>query len=151
MSVSHSLHLSLSLCSIVLMTRLWNTLGQFFGQRKNTDCDRLSSSVSTSLCLEEGVLVVNGSCSPSFPLLALHPFQLEERWIPIAFLALFRPAAGSTSSRGLRFAPSVLRRGWGRRASGRQRRRWWLGRTTGSAGQVHSQRWGLMESQGGAW
>lgn len=101
--------------------------------------------------LEEGVLVVDGSRSPSFPLLALHPFQLEERRLALPFLALLRSAACSASSGGLRLAPSFLRWGWGRRASRRQRGRRWLRRTTGSAGQVHSQRWGLMESQGGAW
>lgn len=46
MDVSHILSISLSLRSIVLMTRLGNTLGQFFGQRKNTDCEKLSSSAS---------------------------------------------------------------------------------------------------------
>lgn len=150
MGVSLSLFLSITLsqressCLIVLITRscdcdpprsvlpLENT--------QNTDCEGLSSSSSIPPrgfpLLEEGVLVVDGSRPPSFPLLALHPFQLEERRFPLAFFALFCPAARSASSSGLCFAPSFLRRGRGRRASGRQRGRRRLRRTTGSAGQV---------------
>lgn len=165
MGVSLSLFLSITLsqressCLIVLITRSCDCdpLGQFFRWRilKILIVKGSSSSIPPRgfPLLEEGVLVVDGSRPPSFPLLALHPFQLEERRFPLAFFALFCPAARSASSSGggLCFAPSFLRRGRGRRASGRQRGRRRLRRTTGSAGQVHSQRWGLMESRGGAW
>lgn len=112
---------------------------------ENTDCEGFSSSSSIPPrgfpLLEEGVLVVDGSRPPSFPLLALHPFQLEERRLPLAVFALFCAAARSAaSSSGLCFAPSFLRWGRGRRASGRQRGRRRLRRTTGSAGQVWEQR-----------
>lgn len=144
--VSLSLFLSISLsqressCLIVLITQSRDPSVLPLENTENTDCEGLSSSSSIPPrgfpLLEEGVLVVDGSRSPSFPLLALHPFQLEERRLPLAFLALFCPAARSASSGGFRFAPSFLRRGRGRRASGRQRGRRRLRRTTGSAGQV---------------
>lgn len=138
MSLSHSLHLSLSLSPFNSVNDSGTLSVSSSGKGKIliVKDSPLHPPYPTSFFLKEGVLVVDGSCPPSFPLLALHPFQLEERWIPIAFLTLLRPTAGSSSSRGLSFAPSVLRWGWGRRASRRQRWRWWLGRTTGSAGQV---------------
>lgn len=142
MSLSRSLHLSLSLSpfnsvnnlvlghprSVLLMKKkycLWKAFLFIL---------HMPPRSSLSFCLDEGVLVINGSCPPSFPLLALHPFQLKQRRIPIAVLALLRRAAGSTSSRSLCFASSVLWWGGGWRPSRRQR--WWLRRTTGSAGQV---------------
>lgn len=141
LSFSPSLsHNAKSSCLIVLITQSCDPSVLPLENTENTDCEGLSSSSSIPPrgfpLLEEGVLVVDGSRPPSFPLLALHPFQLEERRLPLAFLALFCPAARSASSGGLRFAPSFLRRGRGRRASGRQRGRRRLRRTTGSAGQV---------------
>lgn len=73
MSLSRFLHLSLSLCSIVLMEHS-RVSSSGKGNILIVKGSPLHPPYPTSFRLKEGVLVVDGSRPPSFPLLALHPF-----------------------------------------------------------------------------